>query len=42
MNKFLIVILAWNFSKDIINKLKEYDKEIIVLIPLPKFKVINI
>ena len=42
MNKFLIVILAWNFSKDIINKLKEYDREIIVLIPLPKFKVINI
>ena len=28
MNKFLIVILTWNFSKDIINKLKEYDREI--------------
>ena len=42
LNKFFIVILAWNFSKDIINKLKKYDKEIIVLIPLPKFKVIKI
>ena len=42
MNKFLVVILAWNFSKDIISKLKEYDKEIIVLIPLPKFIVTKI
>ena len=42
MNKFIIVILAWNFSKDIISKLKKYDKEITVLIPLPKFKVIKI
>ena len=38
----IIIILAWNFSSDIIEKLKIYNKDIIVLIPLPKFKVVRL
>lgn len=38
----IIIILAWNFSSDIIEKLKLYYSHITVLIPLPKFKVIRL
>ncbi len=39
----IIVIFAWNFSKDILKKLKNYDiKGSTILIPLPKFKIIKL
>ena len=42
INNFFIVVLAWNFSEDIIKKLKKYNKDITVLIPLPEFKIIKL
>ena len=34
----VIVIFAWNFSEDIIKKLKSYvDWQVSVLVPLPEF-----
>ena len=38
-----IIIIAWNFSKDILKKLKNYDiKNCKIIIPLPKFKIIKL
>jgi len=46
MNKFDVVFLfAWNFHKTIIEKLKKNlnkDHKIIIIIPVPKFKIIKI
>ena len=39
----VIIILAWNFSDDIIKKLKKlYQVPFKVIIPLPKLKVLNL
>ena len=39
----VIIILAWNFSEDIIKKLKKlYKVKIKVIIPLPELKVLEI
>ena len=37
-----IIILAWNVYKDIVNKLKKYNKIKYIVIPLPKFKLIKL
>ena len=37
-----IIVLAWNMYKDIINKIKKYNKIKYVIIPLPKFKIIKL
>ena len=34
-----IIILAWNFREDILNKIKKLKLKAIVVIPLPKFEV---
>tara|TARA_B100000989_G_scaffold205914_1_gene155987 strand:- start:5093 stop:6340 length:1248 start_codon:yes stop_codon:yes gene_type:complete len=38
----VIIIFAWNFSKNIINNIKKYKKNIKIIIPLPKPKIIKI
>ena len=39
----VIILLAWNFSEDIIQKLKKiYDVPIKIIIPLPKLKVLDL
>ena len=39
----IIIIFAWNFTKDILKKLKNYDiKGCKIIIPLPNFKVISL
>ncbi len=43
INPDIIIIFAWNFSKDILKKLKNYDiKNCKIIIPLPKFKIIKL
>ena len=42
MNKVCIIIFAWNFANDIIFKLKKYNKNFIILKPLPKFELIKL
>ena len=42
INKVCIIIFAWNFTNDIIFKLKKYNKNFIVLKPLPKFELIKL
>ncbi len=37
-----VIILAWNFSNDIILKLKKLKLDLLVLVPLPKFKIIKL
>jgi SAM-dependent methyltransferase len=37
-----LVIFAWNFAKDIINKLKKMKIKTKVIIPLPKLKIIKL
>ena len=37
-----IIILAWNVYKDILIKLKKFDKIEYAVIPLPKFKLIKL
>ena len=39
--RVLIVVLAWNFSEDIIRKLKQNNVKGEVLIPLPKVELKN-
>ncbi len=36
---FSIIILAWNFRKDIVKKLKKQKLKPIIVVPLPKFEV---
>lgn len=39
----IIIVLAWNFADDIIKKIKmKVNKETQVIIPLPKFKIVNL
>jgi 2-polyprenyl-3-methyl-5-hydroxy-6-metoxy-1,4-benzoquinol methylase len=38
----VVVIFAWNFNENIINNLKEYNKELLVIIPLPEPRMIKI
>ena len=39
----VIILLAWNFSEDIIQKLKKiYKVPIKIIVPLPKLKVLDI
>lgn len=40
--KVFIILLAWNFSVDIIKKLKKLNIRIIVLVPHPKLEVLNL
>ncbi len=40
--KLCVVILAWNFASDILDKLKKLKLEVIVLIPLPKLKIVKL
>jgi len=40
--KVFIILLAWNFSEDIINKLKKLNINITVLVPHPKLEVLNL
>lgn len=37
-----VIILAWNFSNDIILKLKNLKLDLLILVPLPKFKIIKL
>ena len=34
-----IIIFAWNFAKDIRKKIYKIDKNIKLIVPLPKFKL---
>ena len=40
--KLCVVIFAWNFANDILKKLKSLKLDIIVLIPLPKLKIVKL
>ena len=40
--KSCVVIFAWNFANDILEKLKILKLDIIVLIPLPKLKIVKL
>jgi len=40
--KSCVVIFAWNFANDILEKLKKLKLDIIVLIPLPKLKIVKL
>ena len=40
--KLCVVIFAWNFANDILEKLKNLNLDMIVLIPLPKFKIVKL
>ena len=42
MDKVCIIIFAWNFTNDIIFKLRKYNKNFIILKPLPKFELIKL
>ena len=39
----VIVIFAWNFSTDIIQKLKKnFDRSVEILLPLPELKAVTL
>ena len=38
----VVVIFAWNFKENIINNLKQYNKELLVIVPLPEPRMIKI
>ncbi len=38
----VVVIFAWNFKENIINNLKKYNKELLVIVPLPEPRIIKI
>lgn len=40
--KLCVVIFAWNFANDILEKLENLKLDIIVLIPLPKLKIVKL
>ena len=40
--KSCVVIFAWNFANDILGKLKKLKLDIVVLIPLPKLKIVKL
>ena len=38
----VVIIFAWNFRENIINNLKQYKKELLVIVPLPEPRIIKI
>lgn len=40
--KIIVIILAWRFSVDIIQKLRSLDKEITVVVPLPNPRIVQL